>query len=53
MQVRFEHPSVRIAVLAHRPLLADSIARKLPAGVAELYRDRAEAHAGTGPLAAA
>lgn len=53
MQVRFEHPKIQIAVLAHRPLLAESIARKLPAGVAELYRDRAEAHAGIGSLAAA
>jgi hypothetical protein len=43
-RVRVDHPSMRLAVLACRALLADSIARDLPAGTAEVYRDRCAAH---------
>ena len=52
-KVRVDHPSMRLAVLACRALLADSIARDLPAGTAEVYRDRRAAHAAIAPRAAA
>jgi hypothetical protein len=52
-RVRVDHPSMRLAVLACRSLLADSIVRDLPAGTAEVYRDRCAAHAAIAPRAAA
>ncbi|HEY7980710.1 MAG TPA: STAS domain-containing protein [Candidatus Eremiobacteraceae bacterium] len=52
-KVRADHPSMRLAVLACRALLADSIVRDLPAGTAEVYRDRRAAHAAIAPRAAA
>jgi hypothetical protein len=45
VRIRFDHPSMRLGVLACRPLLADSFVRELPAGTAELYRDRHAADA--------
>jgi|SRR5450755_811138 anti-anti-sigma regulatory factor len=50
-RVRVEHPSVRVAVLAHRALLADAFERKLP--VADVFRSRREAHAAIAARAAA
>jgi anti-anti-sigma regulatory factor len=52
-RVHAEHPRVRIAVLAHRSLLADVLARNLPAGIAEVYRDRSAVRAAMSLLAAA
>jgi anti-anti-sigma regulatory factor len=44
-KVRVDHPRMRLAIVACRALLADSIVRDLPAGTAEVYRDRCAAHA--------
>jgi len=52
-KARVDHPSMRLAVLACRPLLADSIARDLPAGTAEVYRERCAAFAAIAVRAAA
>ena len=40
-------------LLAHRALLADSLERNIPSGVAEIYRDRRSARAAISSLAAA
>src|ERR1700681_540332 len=45
VRIRIDHPSMRLAVLACRPLLADGILRDLPGGTADVYRDRYAAHA--------
>jgi hypothetical protein len=52
-RVRADHPRVRIAVLAQRTLLADNLARNLPAGIAEIYRDHGAAYAAMTTRAAA
>lgn len=52
-RVHADHPHIRIAVLAHRALLADSLERNIPSGVAEIYRDRRSARAAISSLAAA
>ena len=52
-RVHADHPRILIAVLAHRTLLADSLARNLPAGTAEVYRDRGAARAAMSSRAAA
>ena len=52
-KVRADHPSMRLFVVACRALLADSIVRDLPAGTAEVYRDRCAAHAAIATRAAA
>jgi anti-anti-sigma regulatory factor len=52
-RVRAEHPRIRIAVLAHRTLLADSLVRNLPASIAEIYRDHGAAYAAMSTRAAA
>jgi anti-anti-sigma regulatory factor len=51
--VRADHPSMLLAVVSCRSLLADSIVRDLPTGTAEVYRDRYAAHAAIASRAAA
>jgi anti-anti-sigma regulatory factor len=53
VSVRIDHPSMRLAVLACQPLLAEGIIRRLQAGTAEVYRDRCAAHAAIATRAAA
>ncbi|HKW44860.1 MAG TPA: STAS domain-containing protein [Candidatus Eremiobacteraceae bacterium] len=52
-RVRDDHPTVRVAILAQRSLLADSVARKLPSDVAAVYRDRNDVRAAMTALSAA
>ena len=44
-RVHADHPRLRLAVLAHRSLLADSFVRDLTADIAQVYRDRGAARA--------